>query len=105
SSGYSSRPVGGTSYSSPASSAGGRHTVKVTSGLDIARQAAQASAGSGGNGTVSYAAGDKVTHNKWGEGTVISVKGRDNDEELQIAFPAPIGIKKLLAKFAPIKKV
>ena len=104
-SGYSSRPVGGTSYSSPASSASGRPTVKVTSGLDIARQAAQASAGSGANGAVSYAAGDKVTHNKWGEGTVISVKGRDNDEELQIAFPAPIGIKKLLAKFAPIKKV
>ncbi|MBC8081073.1 MAG: DNA helicase PcrA [Gorillibacterium sp.] len=51
-----------------------------------------------------YQAGDKVSHNKWGIGTVASVKGTGDDTELQIAFPAPIGIKRLLAKFAPITK-
>ncbi|MCL6457422.1 MAG: DNA helicase PcrA [Gorillibacterium sp.] len=51
-----------------------------------------------------YKAGDKVSHNKWGIGTVASVKGTGDDTELQIAFPAPIGIKRLLAKFAPITK-
>lgn len=49
--------------------------------------------------------GDKVTHKKWGEGVIVAVKGSGNDTELQIAFPAPIGIKRLLAQFAPITKV
>lgn len=49
--------------------------------------------------------GEKVSHGKWGIGTVVSVKGAGNDTELQIAFPAPVGIKRLLAGFAPITKV
>lgn len=49
--------------------------------------------------------GDKVSHKKWGIGTIVSVKGSGNDMELQIAFPAPIGIKRLLAQFAPLEKV
>lgn len=56
-------------------------------------------------GDVQFSMGDKVKHNKWGIGTIVSVKGSDNDMELQIAFPAPTGIKKLLAQFAPITKV
>ncbi len=50
-------------------------------------------------------AGDKVSHGKWGTGTIVSVKGTGNDTELQIAFPAPVGVKRLLAGFAPITKV
>ncbi|GIO70001.1 DNA helicase PcrA [Paenibacillus cookii] len=50
-------------------------------------------------------AGDKVAHGKWGTGTVVSVKGIGNDTELQIAFPAPVGVKRLLAGFAPITRV
>jgi DNA helicase-2/ATP-dependent DNA helicase PcrA len=52
-----------------------------------------------------FAAGDKVQHTKWGVGTVIAVKGSGQDMQLQIAFPAPVGIKLLLAEFAPIKKI
>ncbi|MEB4799031.1 hypothetical protein P5G65_34700, partial [Paenibacillus chondroitinus] len=52
-----------------------------------------------------YKAGDKVSHGKWGVGTVVSVKGSGDDTELQIAFPAPNGLKRLLAKFAPITKM
>ncbi|PLR86494.1 MULTISPECIES: DNA helicase PcrA [Bacillus] len=48
--------------------------------------------------------GDKAEHGKWGTGTVVSVKGEGESTELDIAFPSPIGIKRLLAKFAPIKK-
>lgn len=48
--------------------------------------------------------GDKATHKKWGTGTVVSVKGAADDLELDIAFPNPVGIKRLLAKFAPIEK-
>lgn len=58
----------------------------------------------GGAAGVDFAAGDKVSHTKWGIGTVVSMKGEGDDRELQIAFPAPVGVKKLLAKFAPITK-
>lgn len=48
--------------------------------------------------------GDKASHKKWGTGTVVSVKGSGESMELDIAFPSPIGIKRLLAAFAPIEK-
>lgn len=48
--------------------------------------------------------GDKVNHKKWGQGTIVRVQGEGDDMELDIAFPAPTGIKRLLAKFAPITK-
>jgi DNA helicase-2/ATP-dependent DNA helicase PcrA len=48
--------------------------------------------------------GDKASHNKWGIGTVVSMKGEGDDLELTIAFDKPVGLKRLLAKFAPIKK-
>lgn len=53
---------------------------------------------------VDFAMGDKVSHGKWGTGVVVAIKGSGEDTELQIAFPAPIGVKRLLAKFAPITK-
>ncbi len=49
--------------------------------------------------------GDKAEHKKWGIGTVVSVKGDADNKELDIAFPSPVGIKRLLAQFAPIQKV
>ncbi|WP_018664436.1 DNA helicase PcrA [Heyndrickxia acidiproducens] len=49
--------------------------------------------------------GDKAEHKKWGIGTVVSVKGEGKSIELDIAFPSPVGIKRLLAEFAPITKV
>ncbi|MGL4819022.1 MAG: ATP-dependent DNA helicase PcrA, partial [Bacilli bacterium] len=52
-----------------------------------------------------YGLGDKVAHKKWGTGTVVNVKGTGDAMELDIAFPHPIGIKRLLASFAPIEKV
>ena len=48
--------------------------------------------------------GDKASHKKWGVGMVVSVKGTADDVELDIAFPNPVGVKRLLAKFAPIEK-
>jgi DNA helicase II / ATP-dependent DNA helicase PcrA len=60
-------------------------------------------AGSGGE-EIGWKVGDKAEHGKWGIGTVVSVKGQGEGTELDIAFPSPVGIKRLLAKFAPIKK-
>ncbi|PKR76690.1 DNA helicase PcrA [Halalkalibacillus sediminis] len=51
-----------------------------------------------------WSVGDKVSHKKWGEGTVVKVEGAADDMELDIAFPSPVGIKRVLAQFAPINK-
>lgn len=96
----------------PRPAAGGRSTggagssgVTVTVGAPGAAGApVKKTPGAGGSGGA-FQAGDKVSHGKWGIGTVVAVKGSGNDTELQIAFPAPVGVKRLLAGFAPITKV
>ncbi|WP_270182724.1 DNA helicase PcrA [Alkalihalobacillus sp. CinArs1] len=57
-----------------------------------------------GGEALAWKVGDQASHRKWGVGTVVSVKGEGDSTELDIAFPAPVGIKRLLAKFAPIEK-
>lgn len=89
---------GGFGRPSPAA-AGTAGSVRVTYGGQPA--AAAKPPGEAAN----YAAGDKVSHPKWGTGVVVNVKGSGDDTELQIAFPAPTGIKRLLARFAPIAKI
>lgn len=49
--------------------------------------------------------GDKLSHPKWGEGTVVSMKGEGESCQLDIAFAAGIGVKRLLATIAPIEKM
>ncbi|TWT02973.1 DNA helicase PcrA [Planococcus sp. CPCC 101016] len=58
-----------------------------------------------GGDKLGWKTGDRAAHKKWGTGTVVSVKGEGEETELDIAFPSPVGIKRLLAKFAPIEKV
>lgn len=48
--------------------------------------------------------GDQVKHKAWGLGVVVKANGSGEDMELDIAFKEK-GIKRLLAAFAPIKKV
>lgn len=79
--------------------------VRVSTPLDAAAKAVQGGAAASGSADRLFTAGDRVAHGKWGEGVVVSVKGTGNDMELQIAFPAPVGVKRLLAGFAPITKV
>ncbi|HEY8344467.1 MAG TPA: DNA helicase PcrA [Bacillota bacterium] len=49
-------------------------------------------------------AGDKVAHEKWGIGTVISVNGQGDEAQVTVAFPG-LGIKKLILSYAPLEKV
>lgn len=55
--------------------------------------------------TEAWAAGDKVLHKKWGQGTIVSTRGNGDSAELDIVFPSPVGLKRLLGAFAPIEKV
>lgn len=57
-----------------------------------------------GGDTSDWKAGDKVSHKKWGTGTVVRVSGKAKDMELDVAF-AQQGVKRLLAAFAPIEKI
>ncbi|WP_125607841.1 DNA helicase PcrA [Lapidilactobacillus bayanensis] len=67
-------------------------------------KAAKKASGSVGAEKLAWQAGDKVEHRKWGQGTVVQVEANGADIELTIAFP-DIGVKHLMAAFAPIKKV
>lgn len=57
-----------------------------------------------GGEKMGWGVGDKAVHKKWGTGMVVSISGTGESVELDIAFPNPVGIKRLLAKFAPIEK-
>lgn len=57
------------------------------------------------HGDNEWHAGDKVLHRKWGKGTVVGTKGSGDSVELDIVFPNPVGLKRLLGAFAPIEKV
>lgn len=54
--------------------------------------------------TTDFSVGERVSHNVFGEGTVLSVKKISNDSMLEIAFDK-VGTKKLMANFAKIKKI
>ncbi|MFD2116940.1 DNA helicase PcrA [Paenibacillus yanchengensis] len=80
--------------------------VRVVTGMGgVGETSSGQGVAAGAGAGVTFVAGDKVAHGKWGEGTIVSVKGSGNDTELQIAFAAPVGIKRLLATYAPIKKL
>lgn len=91
-----------SSPAAPGKAAGFRPTVGGAAPA-AARPAAAASGGAA-KPVADYKMGDKVAHGKWGTGVVVAIKGAGDDTELQIAFPAPVGVKRLLAKFAPITK-
>ena len=46
--------------------------------------------------------GAKVSHKKWGIGTIVQTKDRDGDKEIVIAFDK-VGLKRLLLSIAPIE--
>lgn len=53
---------------------------------------------------VTYTAGERVAHNIFGEGTVVSVTPMANDSMLEVAFEK-VGTKKIMANYAKLKKL
>ncbi|HXW87750.1 MAG TPA: DNA helicase PcrA [Streptosporangiaceae bacterium] len=49
--------------------------------------------------------GDRVNHDSYGLGTVLSVEGRGDDPEAKIDFGGDYGVKHLLLRYAPIEKL
>ena len=54
--------------------------------------------------SATFTAGEKVSHAKWGEGTVVSVNNTADGQEVKVAF-AGAGIRSLLTKYAVLRKV
>lgn len=92
-------PVADNSFSSFANKNTNSHSVQHEKPV-IAKKAA----GAIGADKKTWSVGDQVEHKAWGKGVVTKVNGSGEDMELDIAF-ANLGVKRLLAAFAPIKKV
>lgn len=60
-------------------------------------------AAAGGTGT-RFNTGDRVSHSKWGEGMIVSVKDSPDGQEVKVAF-AGAGVRSLLTKYAVLKKL
>jgi len=54
--------------------------------------------------SLTYKAGDKVHHTKFGEGTVVSSELTRDDELVTVAFIGA-GVKKLLVSYAPLERI
>ena len=94
-----------TSFGAKGRVASSSKTTTTTTTTTRSRSAfARPAAKTTGGEQIGWAVGDKASHQKWGVGTVVSVKGEGDAKELDIAFPSPIGVKRLLAKFAPVTK-
>ena len=59
-------------------------------------------AAAGGTGT-RFNTGDRVSHSKWGEGMVVSVKDSPDGQEVKVAF-AGAGVRSLITGYALLKK-
>lgn len=100
--------AGSTAFERPQVPYGSRPKAAAprrTQGETQTPKAATARMQTTGGNKLGWKAGDKASHKKWGIGMVVSVKGEGDGMELDIAFPKPTGVKRLLAKFAPIEKV
>ena len=49
--------------------------------------------------------GDRVTHDAWGLGTVVALRGAGDGLQAQIDFGAGTGVKWLMLRYAPIEKL
>ena len=72
----------------------------------VARLAARPGVRSPGNRPViALSAGDKVTHDAFGLGTVIRVEGQDQKAMAHVDFGGETGVKRLLLRYAPLEKL
>lgn len=77
-----------------------------TSAPAVARLAARPGVKSPGNrAPISLEAGDKVTHDTFGLGTVIRVEGAGDRAMAHIDFGGDAGVKRLLLRYAPVEKL
>ncbi len=79
-------------------------------GLSVLDRAAAAAVAAGETGNAApaapppYRAGDKVTHERFGKGIVVSCVPKPGDFEVTVAFVGDSGVKRLLHSFAKLER-
>jgi DNA helicase-2/ATP-dependent DNA helicase PcrA len=63
------------------------------------------SAGTGLRPVPSLAPGDRVTHDAFGMGKVVAVRGVESSAEADVDFGSEVGTKRLLLRYAPLVKL
>ncbi len=86
----------------PGRSVFGRGVARSDGEFDATGRRRRAPASSGAE-LLGLAAGDRVVHGKWGEGTVLDTAEGGEDAEAVVEFPT-VGRKKLLLRMAPLKR-
>ncbi len=61
--------------------------------------------GVGNRAVPSLTAGDRVTHDAWGMGSVIDTRGSGEGSQAQIDFGGTVGVKWLMLRYAPVQKL
>ncbi|HEV3171502.1 MAG TPA: DNA helicase PcrA [Actinocrinis sp.] len=87
----------------PQSTSFGTLTPSLTAAADRARAKGFKTGGPGGREPISVAPGDRVVHDTYGLGTVVSVEGRTG-EHATVDFGSA-GVRKLVLAFAPLQKL
>jgi DNA helicase-2/ATP-dependent DNA helicase PcrA len=63
------------------------------------------SGGAGNRAIPSLEIGDRVTHDSWGMGSVVGLRGTGDGSQAQIDFGGTTGIKWLMLRYAPVQKL
>ncbi|WP_414641696.1 DNA helicase PcrA [Actinocrinis sp.] len=87
----------------PQSTSFGTMTPALTAAADRTRAKGFKAAGPGNREPISVAPGDRVVHDTYGLGTVVSVEGRTG-EHATVDFGSS-GVRKLVLAFAPLEKL
>jgi DNA helicase-2/ATP-dependent DNA helicase PcrA len=87
----------------PSSTAFGTQTPQLTAAANRTRKTGFKSLGASGREPISVAPGDRVIHDTYGLGTVVSVEGRTG-EHATVDFGSE-GVRKLVLAFAPLQKL
>ncbi|HEY3316343.1 MAG TPA: DNA helicase PcrA [Bacillota bacterium] len=98
------RPPSRGSTWAEAAAAGRRASAGMPARLGTQVAGAQGTGVGGAAPVASLRPGDKVEHPKWGPGTVVTINGNGPSAEITVAFPG-VGLKKLVAEYARLRKV
>jgi DNA helicase-2/ATP-dependent DNA helicase PcrA len=61
--------------------------------------------GAGNRAIPVLAVGDRVSHDAWGMGTVVALRGAGDGAQAQIDFGSATGVKWLMLRYAPVEKL
>ncbi|MBE6018278.1 MAG: DNA helicase PcrA [Lachnospiraceae bacterium] len=101
--GFKAKPYGGT-YTHTAVGGESRSSGSFLSSKPYSQAPAKQFQVNAQAGSLEYEVGDRVSHIKFGEGTVIQIDQGGRDFEVTVDFE-DFGVKKMFASFAKLKKV